>query len=171
MRGLFCEWCVGHHLGHHGHLCWRISYNRLKSETLEIMLQAVCWQDYPPDCCSAAYTTVIITRYLIHFSRDLKYLGAAPTPMMHLPHSSTDLMRLYHHFTERSTNPSWFSRLYYTFFTSFQMIMDLRVLHLPWPPLPRSVCSQHCFCSHRGKSCWMEVALRQPGAVNESKRL
>lgn len=59
------------------------------------MPQAACWQDYPPDCCSAAYTTIIIIRYLIHFSGDLKYLGAASTPVTHLPHSSTDLMHLY----------------------------------------------------------------------------
>lgn len=102
-----------------------------------MMLQAVCWQDYPHDCCSVAYTTIIIIRYLIHFSGDLKYLGAASTPTMHLPHSSTDPMRLYHHFTQHLTNRSRFSRLYYILFTSFQMIMDLRVLqHLPSPPLP-----------------------------------
>lgn len=102
-------------------------------------------QDYPPDCCSGASTTIIIISYLIHYIPVPKYLGAVFCLML-LPHTDTYPMCLpatraaaSHCFQIKlPTNCSVFTQVYYASFTSSLMIMSLRLLKhlLPSFPLP-----------------------------------
>lgn len=145
-----------------GHLCWcvkdfikqiKIKHWELENEAEGMRPRVMCWQDYPPDCCSGSYTTIITRRYLIHFSPVLKYLLAVFTlwcschTKPHVWCVSSQHKQLKVSLCFRSnlpTNWSWFMLVYCTFPTSSRWLWILKYYNICFLLLfSHSICSQH----------------------------
>lgn len=136
--------------------------------------RVMCWQDYSPDCCRGGYTTIIIRRYLIHFIRVLKYLGAVfilwcschTKPHIWCVSSQHKQLNVSLFFRSNlPTNCSRFTWVYYTFSTSPRWLWILKYYNICFLPLlSHPICSQHWLLfKWRKKRCWNEVTLQQSG--------
>lgn len=114
--------------------------------------RVMCWQDYSPDCCRGGYTTIIIRRYLIHFIRVLKYLGAVfilwcschTKPHIWCVSSQHKQLNVSLFFRSNlPTNCSRFTWVYYTFSTSSRWLWILKYYNICFLPLlSHPICSQ-----------------------------